>query len=130
MEFSFEKIIEQRGHWRKVLEMGAGADYLIFHECVLCGFTITSAPRAYRHLASMYEEIQRVLREIDDHDHSNHPDEFETMSFTEFVDAIEMRAMEINDHFGLDAFMWPDRCWGEITRAGRKSLREHGEVSQ
>jgi len=47
----------------------------------------------------------------------------------EFVDAIEMRAMEINEFFGLDALMWPDRCWGKITHAGRKSLREHGEVS-
>ena len=40
----------------------------------------------------------------------------------EFVDAIEMLAMEINEHFGLDVFMWPDRCWGEITRAGRSDL--------
>jgi hypothetical protein len=130
MEFSCEKIIEQRGHWRKVTEMGDVVSDLVCHECILCGFTITSTPRAYRYLDSMYEEIQRVLCEIDNHDHLNHPDEFETVSFTEFVDAIEMRAMEINDYFGLDAFTWPDRCWGEITHAGRKSLREQGGESQ
>jgi hypothetical protein len=126
MEFSFEKIVEQRGHWRKLIEMDDDADDLIFHECVLCGFTITSSPRD----CPGPDSVNRVLREIDDHDHSTHPDQFEPMSFTEFVDAIRLRAMEINDYFGLDAFTWPDRCWGEITHAGRKSLREQGGVSQ
>lgn len=112
MNDGVERIVERRGHWLKLIEMGAGTDYRIFHECVLCGFTITISSRAWRYLDTMYEEIERVLREIDDHDNSTHPDQFEPMSFIEFIVALELRAMEINEYFGLDAFMWPDRGRG------------------
>lgn len=130
MRDGIEQIVDQRGHWRKVIEMGDILPDLVCHECILCGFTITSAPRDRRDLDAMCRETEGVLREIEDHDHSTHPDKFEPMSFTQFVDAIEMRAMEINEHFGLDAFMWPDRSWGEITHAGRQSLRVRGGADQ
>jgi hypothetical protein len=130
MSEGIEQIVEQRGHWRKVIEMGHVIPDLVCHECILCGFTITSAPRDRHDLEAMCRETERVLREIEDHDHSDHPDKFEPMSFADFVQALDTRAMDINFHFALDAFKWPDRCWGKITHAGRKSLREHGEVSQ